>query len=77
MIACSGVKGVGAGIGEELVVNLLVGVVVLVLNVEEAGHACSVVGADEVEDDTGQVLFLCHPQTLGDVADDNLRALCL
>lgn len=68
-------EGVGARVGEEQLVDLFVGVLVLVFHEEELGLALSVVGGDELADDGGQVVLVGQFQTFGDVADNHLRTL--
>ena len=48
---------------------------VLVAYIEELGLAQSVVCGNEVADDLGQSFFVCHPQSFGDMADDDLCTL--
>ena len=50
--------GIGTGVGEEQVVDGLVGQLVLLLHVEVLGLTLSVVGADEVADNLRQVVLV-------------------
>ena len=66
---------VRSGIGEQQFVDVVVGVGVLVLHIEELGLALTVVGGDKFADYLRQVVLLSHLDTLGDVADDHLGAV--
>ena len=68
-------EGVGAGVGEEEVIDGLVGMRVLVVDVEVLGLALPVVRGYEVAYLPGQVVLVGQLLSLGDVADDDLRAL--
>ena len=72
LFACERVR---TGIGEQQVVDGLVGVLVMIADIEELGLAQSVVCRDKVADDLWQVVLVGYLQSLGDVADDDLRTL--
>ena len=67
-------EGIGAGIGEEQVVDRLIGMLVLVLNIEVFGLALSVVGGYEVSDLYGQVVLVGQFQALSHMTDNHLSA---
>lgn len=67
--------GVGAGIGEEAGVELLLGALVLGLDVEVFCHAGAVVGGDEAFDDVGEFHAVGEGEAFADVAYDDLGGL--
>ena len=66
---------IGSGVGEEQVVDVVVGMLVLVFDVEVFCLTLSVVGADELPDDRRQVVFFRQFESVGDMSDDDLRAV--
>ena len=65
-------EGVGARIGEQQFVDLLIREGILLLHIEVLGLALSMVRGDELLDDIGQIVFIGQLQALGDMADNHL-----
>ena len=66
---------IGSRIGEQQVVDGILGMLVLIVDIEVFGLAQSVVGGDEVANDLGQVVLVCHLHTFCHVTDDQLGTL--
>ena len=64
---------VAAGIGEVLLVDVLLAQFVAALDIEVACHPRTVMGEDEVADDFRESFALCHFQSFGDMSDDDCR----
>ena len=62
-------------VAEQALIDLLVGMLVGIFDVEVARQSRAVVRGDEVADDLWQVVLLGQAQSLRDVADDDGRAL--
>ena len=72
LLACERVR---SGVLELRDVDVDVGMLVLVLDVEILRHAASVVGEDEVAYERRKIGFLCHAHAFGDVAHHDACAL--
>ena len=72
---CLGGEGCGACISESRGVNLLGGMGLFLLGIEVAGIGGAVMGADEVDDDAGQMVLACEVDAVGDVLRDDAGAL--
>ena len=65
-------EGVGTWIGEEQLVDIIVGMGVLILYIEVLGLALSVVSGDKVLNHVGQIILLSQFDALCDMTDDHL-----